>query len=154
MAHKRPAYTLREILSRTKREGDCMIWQGGKHRQGYAMMRQDGEMRTVHSVVAELQYGERPSKHNGTRVTRTCKNKLCINPDHIVIKRTSDIKRRRYHCKNRKITQEQAREIRAKFKAGGWGMGRKLSEEYNINKHTIYAICSNKLYKELPDENG
>ena len=154
MAHKRPAYTLEEILENTNREGDCLIWQGGKHRQGYAMMRQDGEMRTVHSVIAELKYNERPDKYSGQRVTRTCGDKMCVNPDHIIIQESKKIKRKRYHCKNRKITQEQAREIRKRYAEGGWGIGRLLAKEYNVSHNTIYATVHNKLYKELDDENG
>lgn len=153
MTLKRPAYTLKEILEKTERDGDCMIWQGGKHRQGYAMMRQAGEMRTVHSVIAELKYGERPTKYNGTRVTRTCGNKLCVNPDHIIIQKSSDIKRKRYHCKNRRLTQEQVREVRKRYAEGEWGIGRKLAKEYNVSHNIIYATVYNRLYKEIQNEN-
>ena len=152
MAFKRPAYTLEEILENSERDNDCLIWQGGKHRQGYAMMRQAGEMRTVHSVVAELKYNKRPDKYSGLRVTRTCNNKLCINPDHIIIEEASKIQRKRYHCKARKITQEQAREIRKRYAEGGWGIGMKLAKEYGVTHNTIYATIANKLYKEIPNE--
>jgi len=146
--------TLEEVLSNTKRDGDCMIWQGGKHRQGYGMMRQRGEMRTVHSVVAELKYGEKPTKYNGTRATRTCGNKLCVSPEHVIIEESSKIKRKRYHCVNRKLTQEQVREIRKRYAEGEWGIGMRLAKEYNVSQNTIYATINNKLYKEIPDENG
>jgi len=49
--------TLEDILERTERVDDCLIWTGGMHEQGYGMMRQDGKMRTVHSVIAEMKYG-------------------------------------------------------------------------------------------------
>ena len=144
--------TLEEVLSNTKLEGNCMIWQGGKHRQGYGMMRQRGEMRTVHSVIAELKYGERPTKYTGTRATRTCGNNLCVSPEHVIIEESANIKRRRYHCKNRKLTQEQVREIRKRFAEGGWSIGTILSKEYGVSSYVIYATVSNRLYKELPDE--
>jgi hypothetical protein len=152
MTLKRPAYTLKEILEKTERDGDCMIWQGGKHRQGYAMMRQEGEMRTVHSVIAELVYGERPTKYNGTRVTRTCGNNLCVSPEHVIIEQSANLRRKRYHCKNRKLTQEQVRDVRKRFAEGEWGIGTILAKEYNVSTYVIYATVSNRLYKELPDE--
>ena len=147
-AHK----TLEEILENTERDGDCMLWKGGKHRQGYGMMRQDGEMRSCHSVVAEFIYNERPTKYTGTRVTRTCTNKLCLNPDHIIIQESSKIKRRRYHCKYRKVTQEQAREIRKRYAEGKRGIAKILAKEYGISTHTVYATIGNRLYKEIPNE--
>jgi len=147
-------WNLQTISEFSDKENDCYIWRGGKHEQGYAMMRYNGEMRTVHSVMAELKYGERPTKYTGTRATRTCGNKLCVNPDHIIIEKSSDIKRRRYHCKNRKLTQEQVREVRKRYAEGEWGIGMRLAKEYNVSHNTIYATVNNKLYKEIPDENG
>jgi len=144
--------TMEEVLANTERDGDCMIWKGGQHRQGYGMMRQRGEMRSCHSVVAELKYGYKPDKYHGERVTRTCDNKLCINPDHIIIEKSSDIKRRRYHCKDRKLTQEQVREVRKRYAEGEWGIGQQLAKEYNVSSYVIYATVSNRLYKELPHE--
>jgi hypothetical protein len=151
--HSTKVKTLEDVLERTELVNNCLVWTGATHRQGYGMMRQAGEMRTVHSVVAELKYGERPTKYNGTRVTRTCGNKLCVNPDHIVIEESSKIKRRRYHCKNRRLTQEQVREVRKRYAEGEWGIGRKLAKEYNVSHNTIYATVYNRLYKEIPDEN-
>jgi len=154
MTEFRKHKTLEEILENTERDGDCMIWQGGKHRQGYGMMRQRGEMRTVHSVVAELVYGYKPDKYHGERVVRTCDNNLCVSPDHVIIEQTANLTRKRYHCKNRKLTQEQVREIRQKYAEGSWGIGSRLAKEYNVSTYVIYATVSNRLYKELPDENG
>lgn len=146
------AWNLEELLEYTTYQDDCMLWKGGKHRQGYAMIRKDGKMRTVHSIIAEMKYGYTPDKYSGQRVTRTCDNLHCINPDHIIISNTADIERKRYHCKSRKITQEQAREIRKRYAEGGWGIGKKLAKEYGVTSNTIYATVANKLYKEIPDE--
>jgi hypothetical protein len=154
MTEVRKHKTLEEILENTERDGDCMIWQGGKHRQNYGMMRQRGEMRTVHSVVAELVYGYKPDKYHGERVVRTCDNNLCVSPDHVIIEQTANLTRKRYHCKNRKLTQEQVREIRQKYAEGSWGIGSRLAKEYNVSSYVIYATVSHRIYKELPDENG
>lgn len=149
-----PYHTLKDILERTEREGDCLIWQGGKHVLGYGMMRQDGEMRSVHSVVAEMIYGERPDKYNGVRVTRTCENKACVNPEHIIIRSASEIQSEAFvdGRSNSKFTMEQAREIRRKYKEGSWGIGTRLAEEYGISTSTVYAIIANRMYKDRTNE--
>jgi hypothetical protein len=152
MTEFRKHKTLEEILENTESDGDCMIWQGGKHRQGYGMMRQRGEMRTVHSVIAELVYGYKPDKYHGERVVRTCDNNLCVSPDHVIIEQSANLTRKRYHCKTRLLTQEQVREIRKKYAEGSWGIGSRLAKEYNVSSYVIYATVSNRLYKELPDE--
>ena len=152
MTEYRRDKTMEDVLANTQRVNGCMLWKGGQHQQGYGMMRQRGQMRSCHSVVAELKYGYKPDKYHGERVTRTCANKLCLHPEHIVIVESADIKRRRYHCKTRLLTQQQVREIRQKYAEGSWGIGARLSEEYGVSPYVIYATVSNKLYKELPDE--
>lgn len=144
------SWNLQTIAEYSNPDHECKIWIGGKHQQGYAMMRYQGEMRTVHSVISELKYGHRTDKYHGERVTRTCKNKLCVNPDHIVIENSSDIKRRPYHCVNRKLTQEQARDVKLRLETGERGLAKKLAEEYNVKKHIIDSVKYNRSYKELP----
>ena len=140
--------TIADILERTERDGDCCIWKGAIHKQGYGMMRQDGKMRTVHSVVAELKYGRKPTKYGGERVTRTCNNIACVNPDHIIIDAASDIQKRAAPSSKRALTQEQAREIRAKYRPYGWGAAPKLAKEYGVRENLIYSIVHNRTYKE------
>ena len=145
-------WNLKTISEFSDPQGDCKIWRGGKHEQGYAMMRFNGEMGTVHSIIASLKYGYKPDKYSGERVTRTCKDKLCVNPDHVIIQKSADIKRKRYHCKDRKVTQQQAREIRSRLEHGERGLSGKLAVEYGVKKCVIDSIRYNKTYKELEDE--
>ena len=136
-------YNLDGIMEKTKREGECIIWQGGIHNQGYGMIRQNGEMRTVHSVVAELKYGRRPSKTSGERVTRTCDNLLCCNPDHIVIKSTDDI----IFDGNRRFTDDEVRQIRAEVAADkSWGSKTRISKKWNMHINTLKKITNGTSY--------
>lgn len=144
--------TLEEVLGNTQYDNGCMLWRGGQHQQGYGMMRQRGKMRSCHSVVAELKYGYAPDKYHGERVTRTCKNNLCLNPDHIIIEKSANIKRRPYHCVNRKLTQDQARDIRTRLENGERGLPKKLAEEYDVPRYIIESIKYNRSYKEIPNE--
>jgi hypothetical protein len=140
-------WTLESIKNFSDPLDDCCIWRGGKHKQGYGMMRYKGKMRTVHSVITELKYGEKPTKYSGTRATRTCDNVACCNPDHIVIKNASDIRSGIYPPK-RTLSMETVREIREEYAKGDWGRGKKLAEKYNVTIHLIYAIANGRIYKE------
>lgn len=142
--------TIEDILERTERDGDCCIWVGAKHVQGYGMMRQEGVMRSVHSVVAELKYGRKPTKYGGERVTRTCENIDCVNPEHVVIVNASQIQSGIYP-KKRTLSMETIRAIREDYANGDYGCGPKLAKKYNISVHMIYSIAANRTYKELEE---
>lgn len=151
----RKEHTLEEILARTYLSDNCMIWEGGYHKLGYAMMRQGDEMRTVHSVIAEIKYGQRPTKYGGVRVTRTCKNRGCCNPDHIIIKDAGQIMLERVDNvggRKGKLTDENIRYIRAEMRKKIYGRGARLAEEFDVSGNTIYAIAAGKLYKRVTDE--
>lgn len=139
--------TIEDILERTERDGECCIWIGAKHVQGYGMMRQEGVMRSVHSVVAELKYGRKPTKYSGDRVTRTCDNIDCVNPDHVIIKDACEIQSGIFP-KPRTLSMETVRAIREDYAKGEWGRGKKLSEKYNISTNMVYSIAAGRTYKE------
>lgn len=140
------AKTIEDILERTRVEGDCRIWTGAKHIQGYGMTRHNGKMRTVHSVVAELKYGWVPDKWCGKRVTRTCDNIDCVNPDHIVIERADQIPRG--GSRGGQFTHDQIREIRKKYDADPYyGILMDLSKEYNCGYSCMASICKRRIYK-------
>ncbi len=76
LATKRVAQqTLNRLLTRTKRDGDCLLWTGAIKR-GHA--RQNG--RNVRDKVYELGHG---SIANGDVVIQTCDNKMCCKPEHL-----------------------------------------------------------------------
>jgi hypothetical protein len=153
---KRKKHTLEEILERTYYHDDCMIWEGGYHKLGYAMIRHGNEMRTVHSVIAEFKYGQRPTKYSGVRVTRTCKNRGCCNPDHIIIKDAGQIMLDRdpenVGGRKGKLTDDEIRYIRKEMRKKIYGRGSALAEELNVSGNTIYAIMAGKLYRKVKDE--
>lgn len=138
-----------DILERTQREGDCMIWTGATHVQGYGMMRQAGEMRSVHSVVAELKYGRKPTKYSGDRVSRTCDNNLCVNPEHIVIVSASSLLRGKHMVKG-KFTDDDIREIRRRYDEEYYhGITTEMAKHYDVSVSLISGICKRRIYKRL-----
>jgi hypothetical protein len=150
---RQPAnWTLEKILENTEKSGDCMLWKGGTHSQGYGMIRYQTIMRTVHSVVAQLKYNlkEAPGKYSGKRVTRTCDNLRCCNPDHIYIIDAWKLQRgsAAYRCR---FTQEQIADIRHRYDTNYyWGIIRDLSKEYDASEGHMSAICRRHIYKKYP----
>jgi len=142
-------WTLQDILDNTRKENDCLIWRGGTHAQGYGMMRYEQSMRTVHSVVAEIKYGVKPTKYTGTRVTRTCGNLLCCNPDHIIIVDAGSLQRGNAADRGR-FTDEEILEIRRQYDEEHYhGLVGKLAKDYDVTVNHMSSICTRRIYKKV-----
>lgn len=151
-----PYETMEDLHARCELDADgCLLWQGGKHPQGYGMIRWNNEkMRTCHSIVAELKYGYYPRRGSSHKVTHTCNKPHCLNPDHIEIRSASFI------CKNiairsgriRTLSNDDIRYIREEYARGEWGMGHRLAEKFNRSPQTIYGIVKGRIYAELYDD--
>ena len=72
-------YTREELLSRTLREGECLIWQGAKAGKGYAVVSDDRD-RYVHRLILLTDEGPIPP---GVQVAHKCGRQDCINPEHL-----------------------------------------------------------------------
>jgi hypothetical protein len=97
----------------------CWNWTRATHVQGYAFMRHRGAMKTVQRIMA-LELELFPNIDFYTRVTTSCDNKLCCNPDHIIALTHTECNHKRY----------------AKHGTGGKmaGKERELRDEYNHMK--------------------
>ncbi len=123
-------------LVNKRRKNQCWNWLGAKTGQGYGYMRTEPYTwhQNVHVISYRLHFGEIPK---GKFVFRTCKNKLCVNPNHLKL----DIPRGMA-----KITMEQAKEIRRLHKEGKRVM--ELCKQYKIGDTAIYNIINNLRWKE------
>jgi HNH endonuclease len=70
---------LAELLSRTKPDGECLIWQGGTNGKGYGVIHRRPVNYYVHRLVCEAVHGLKP----GQIAMHTCDRPSCINPDHL-----------------------------------------------------------------------
>lgn len=73
-------YSAKDFFSKTKRVGDCLEWQGSKYQNGYGKIGRVGIM--AHRIAYELIKGEIPTD---MCLDHLCKNRLCVNPDHLEI---------------------------------------------------------------------
>lgn len=105
-----PAATEAEIKrfnSKWLRVGDCHIWQGAKDRDGYGYLTFRRASRRAHRVALFIADREIPPGHV---VNHTCRNKDCVNPQHLGTTSVSEnalrdgalgyINLKKTHCKN------------------------------------------------------
>lgn len=121
----------------------CWIWTGKSlHRQGYPFARHGGHMRTVIRALA-LELKLFPIDKN-SRITNTCENILCVNPEHIMCCTHTDIMYRRYDRYGTKgqFNNEQALDFYKEYR----DMKKEkiprtiniLAEKYNCSPSVLY----------------
>lgn len=81
----RRAYIFTAIVSRTSLDGEFWVWcgptSGTKGRgHGYPRMSLNGQTVAVHRVVWVNRHGYLPGRK---QIDHTCRNRLCVNPDHL-----------------------------------------------------------------------
>lgn len=65
---------------RTKPEGDCIVWTGGRFPSGHGSVSQDHQSRFAHRVAYEMKIGPVPE---GMVLDHICRNPPCVNVDHL-----------------------------------------------------------------------
>lgn len=97
-AATRRAQILQKVMARVARDiaSGCWIWTGptsGDGRGGgYPRMSLDGQTVAVHRVMATHAMGFIPGRK---QIDHRCRNRLCVNPDHLEIVTHRENQRRR-----------------------------------------------------------
>ena len=60
--------------------GDCWNWLGSLDRDGYGRVRYNGRRTRAHRIAYELAIGPIPA---GLVIDHLCRNRRCVNPDHL-----------------------------------------------------------------------
>lgn len=74
------------ILNKVKKTPSCWIWMGGKDSAGYGRTYIGGKAegksiyRIAHRIIYELFRG---TDISGLELDHICRNKICVNPDHL-----------------------------------------------------------------------
>jgi hypothetical protein len=82
VAEERVSEELRDALCRRAvlDKGGCMLWVSSRAKQGYGVLRWNGRTKNAHRLAYELAKGPVPS---GLELDHLCRNRACINPDHL-----------------------------------------------------------------------
>lgn len=131
-------------------EDGCWLWTGPVNKGGYGEIihRTLKQRDYAHRYSYRLKHGSIPQKSGQKRSTcvgHSCGNKLCVNPEHLMLGR------RFYGCnKRRSLTMEQAREIRNLYQKGVRGKGQSvLAKRFDVLPATIYQIVNNITYLDV-----
>lgn len=68
--------------SKVAKGADCWRWTGAPNAQGYGAISYGGKRRTAHRVSYEMNVGPIP---DGMQIDHACRERLCVNPDHLRI---------------------------------------------------------------------
>ena len=58
----------------------CWVWQAAQDQRGYGRFNVNGRNEKAYRVAYQLLVGEIPE---GTEIDHVCRNKSCVNPDHL-----------------------------------------------------------------------
>ena len=131
---------------------DCWIWKGGKDIKSYGIFFYKGSPRFAHRVSLIL-FGRIKSLTPGLHVLHSCRNKDCVNPDHLregtATENAADKKRDKTdlsgsRCHFAKLTWDIISIIRKKASDGT--KTKQLASEFNVSLTTIRSIINNKTW--------
>ena len=135
--------------------GDCWLWMG-RLAHGYGTISITPTKHQIfillaHRVAWELTHGKIP---DGLLICHRCNNPQCVNPDHLYPGTPQDnandrVAAGRHTAGARvtsKLTEQQAREIREKYRRGYTSM-RFLGRQYGVSHETVRLIVSNQAWK-------
>lgn len=124
----------------------CWEWAGARHEAGYGIVgtNRDGTFR-AHRIAYEHHVGPIP---DGLQLDHLCRNRGCINPEHVEPVTNAQNTRR---GDKTKLTWKDVREIRRAYAAGGTTY-RKLARRFSVSSCAISNIINHKRWKEV--ENG
>lgn len=135
------------VYAELKKEGyikpsisGCLEWTLSKNtKRGYGRKSIKGKRKLAHRYVYELICGNIPE---GKQLDHLCRNKMCVNVDHLEIVNNQENCRRR---SSTKLNQIKADTIRFIYK--NYDITQKnIAKMYNIKRCTVTAICNNRLW--------
>jgi hypothetical protein len=141
-------------------KGDgCWEWVGATTR-GFPVLTLTNEQgvstqRSARRVSYELHYGPLPA---AARVLVTCENQMCIRPDHLQRATPAEVGRQQAEqgrtahgagVTSAKLSEQQVREIRARYAAGGVSQT-KLAKEFGLAQGTVGELLRRETWRHVP----
>lgn len=118
-----------------KFKGECWVWPYAINSQGYGHMQINKKRHQAHKWLFESLKGKVPHK---SELDHLCRNRACINPEHLQVVSHKENCRRGY---NAKLTEEKVRAIKAMFGTKTQG---EIAKLYGVSRATIGYIFQGK----------
>jgi len=135
----------------------CIHTRYALDRYGYGKRKWNGRHIPAHRVAYCQAKGLSLDEIAGKVVMHTCDNRACVNPEHLVLgtqaENMADMirKGRSTNPGNRKLTQEDAEEIRRSFVPRSRDTGAAaLARRFGVGESTIWKILNHDRYRETP----
>jgi hypothetical protein len=122
----------------------CWVWAKRMLKSGYGAMRVNRRQQRAHRVYYERANGPIPE---GQEPDHKCKQKACVNPEHLEPVTHTENMRRARHVK---MNLARAEEIRERLRGQGHGILSKLAREYDVSVSTIWLIAKDKIWSQEP----
>lgn len=140
------------VISKT----DCWLTDLKPIFNGYIQIGIEGKKKLIHRLIYELNYGEIPS---GNVVSHSCKNRGCINPNHLFLATPEQMRKTKSstkgHTKNQgedhgraKLNNETVTKIKTLLSNHHLTIGQ-IAYLYNVSYHTVYNIKIGRRWKHL-----
>ena len=128
---------------------DCILWTGHVNNSGYG----SAAGRPAHRVAWEKANGREAPK--GMVVMHTCANRLCVNPDHLVLgtqhENRMEMVQRGVNPKQ-KLTWEEAELIRwcrrQGPRIGNYGWSKRVAKICGVSREAIGALVRGETFTE------
>lgn len=142
---------------------DCWEWQGFRNETGYGRITNKGRVagwpRSIraHRYAYALHTGQHPGE---MLVRHSCDNPPCCNPAHLMLGSPADnaqdkVERGRTNPpigsqhKRALLTEDQVRDIRARFRRGKYGDSSRAAREFGVSKTTIAGILRGEQWRHV-----
>lgn len=119
-------------------DAGCWVWQRGRGDHGYGTLSRNGKTALAHRVAYEDARGPIPK---GKQIDHLCRNRACVNPDHLEIVSNAENAQR---GKQARLTPELVREMRAS------GLGcNALARKYGIDSGHAWRILNRERWANI-----
>lgn len=152
----KPKTLMDRFLAKAVQGHGCWTWTGVGRTNGYGVLSKGGSLGGIilaHRAAFLLFKGEIP---DGLLVRHSCDNKLCVNPDHLLLGTHQDnmndaVERRRMCAGERqqgaKLTSEKVAEARS-LHASGASIA-SLARRYGIADETLGKAIHRKTWRHV-----
>lgn len=127
-----------DVFRQVRIEGDCWIWTGTVHKDGYGVIKYNNKRMYTHLFMLKMLNGvDVPPGYEGDHL---CRRRACCNPDHIeVVTKQENLRRRAGQ-----LSPEQAKTIKTSSLSA-----EELAEQYNVTQAHVRRIKAGRRWRDV-----